>query len=164
MFLDKLQRKLESATSIHHGPYETIPPTASPGLLFLKSFLPAVDTLDPTIHPLSPLFTPNAPILICINLPSTASATFPLLKVRIWDINLSQKDAATTNETENNSKHGMSDKTTLYAPLPGLMHLKRTAMFEAMSSTNFRNDPDEFVVKVREFNILDLGGRELDDL
>jgi hypothetical protein len=177
MFLDKLQRKLESATSIHHGPYETIPPTASPGLLFLKSFLPAVDTLDPTIHPLSPLFTPNAPILICINLPSTASATFPLLKVRsrhlshflyhvhiVWDIDLSQKDAATTNETENNSKHGMSDKTTLYAPLPGLMHLKRTAMFEAMSSTNFRNDPDEFVVKVREFNILDLGGRELDDL
>lgn len=37
-------------------------------------------------------------------------------------------------------------------------------MFEATSSTVFKNDPDEFVVKVREFNILELEGRDQDDL
>lgn len=171
---------MESATSIHHGPYETILSTASPGLLFLKSFLPAVDTLDPAIHPLTPFFTPNAPILICSNPPSTASATIPLLEVRsrhlshfhhqvhiAWDIDLSQHDSASTaltNGIENNPEHGTCDKTTLYAPLLGPMRLKRTVMFEATSSSVFKNDPDEFVVKVREFNILDLEGREQDDL
>ena len=29
-------------------------------------------------------------------------------------------------------------------------------MFEATSSTVFRDDPDQFAVKVREFNILDI--------
>lgn len=40
------------------------------------------------------------------------------------------------------------------------MRLKRTVMFEATSSTVFKNDPDEFVVKIREFNVLDLDGKE----
>ncbi|KAJ5979817.1 hypothetical protein N7481_007115 [Penicillium waksmanii] len=162
-------------------PYETIPSTTLPGLRFLKSFLPAVVTLDPTIHPLSPFFTSNAPNLICSNPPSTASTTIPLLEVRsrhlshpqdqvhiAWDTDLSQRDSASTalaNITENNPEHGTSDKMTLYALLPGPMRLNRTVMFEATSSAVFKNDPDEFVVKVREFNIfLGLEGKEQDDL
>lgn len=84
-----------------------------------------------------------------------------------WDIDLSQRDSAGTalaNGMENNPEHGTCDKTTLYAPLPGPMRLKRTVMFEATSSTVFKNDPDEFVVKVQEFNILDLEGRDQSDL
>lgn len=37
-------------------------------------------------------------------------------------------------------------------------------MFEATSTTVFKNDPDEFAVKIREFNILDLEGVNEDDL
>ena len=33
---------------------------------------------------------------------------------------------------------------------------RRTVMFEATSSTVFRDDPDQFAVKVKEFNILDI--------
>ena len=66
--------------------------------------------------------------------------------------------------TESNPEHGTSDKTTLYAPLPGPMRLKRTVMFEATSTAVFKNDPDEFAVKIREFNILDLEGVNEDDL
>ena len=33
-------------TTIHHGPYTTIPTLTTPGLHFLKTFLPALDSLD----------------------------------------------------------------------------------------------------------------------
>ncbi|OQE21762.1 hypothetical protein PENSTE_c011G01100 [Penicillium steckii] len=184
---------MESKITIHHGPYETIPEKASPGLSFLKSFLPALDTLDPASNPLTPFFTPNAPILVGSNPPSTANATIPLLDIRsrhlshfhhqvhiAWDIDLSEIDRPNTsanaatiaNENENTNPNletagagasasegiGTSDKTTLYNPLPGAMRMKRTVMFEATSCTMFKGDPDEFRVKVREFNILDLEG------
>jgi hypothetical protein len=57
-----------------------------------------------------------------------------------------------------------NDETTLYAPLTSGVRLKRTVMFEATSETVFKNDPDQFPVKLREFNILDLEGNSLDDL
>lgn len=53
---------------------------------------------------------------------------------------------------------------TLYAPLPGPMRLKRMVMFEATSSSVFKNDPDEFIVKAREYIVLDLEGKKQDDL
>ncbi|KAH3253139.1 hypothetical protein KXW57_000319 [Aspergillus fumigatus] len=73
----------------HEGPYESIPSTASPGLQFLRHFLPALDSLDPTTNPVSPFIHPDARVV-------------------------------------------------------------------ATSGTVFRNDPDEFEVQVREFNILEL--------
>ncbi|KAK5807489.1 hypothetical protein VI817_001747 [Penicillium citrinum] len=174
---------MESKITIHHGPYETIPEKTSPGLSFLKSFLPALDTLDPASNSLTPFFTPNAPILIGSNPPSTADATIPLLEIRsrhlshfhhhihiAWDIDLSDIDRAKTSTTPNAKENanavidtggdgiGTSDKTTLYDPLPGAMRMKRTVMFEATSCTMFKGDPDEFKVKMREFNILDLEG------
>lgn len=42
--------------------------------------------------------------------------------------------------------------------------MKRTVMFEATSETTFKEDPDQFAVRVREFNILDLEGRDESDL
>jgi len=172
---------MESKITIHHGPHETIPEKTSPGLSFLKSFLPALDTLDPVSSPLTPFFTLNAPILIGSNPPSTADATIPLLEIRsrhlshfhhqihiAWDIDLSGIDRANTSATSNANEDpsidmagdgiGTSDKTTLYDLLPGAMRMKRTVMFEATSCTMFKGDTDEFKVKVREFNILDLEG------
>lgn len=56
------------------------------------------------------------------------------------------------------------EENTLYAPLTSGVRLKRTVMFEATSETVFKHDPDQFPVKLREFNILDLEGNSLDDL
>lgn len=165
---------MNTAVSIHHGPYETIPPTASPGLLFLQRFLPAADSLNPNNHSIHPFFTPNAPLLIGSNPPTPATDVIPLLQVRgrhlahfhhevhlAWDMDLSRESG---NEDIAAARVPSRDETTLYAPLAGGVRLKRTVMFEATSETVFKNDPDEFPVKLREFNILDLEGASTDDL
>ncbi|KAJ5378159.1 uncharacterized protein N7496_005568 [Penicillium cataractarum] len=172
---------MNTAVTIHHGPYETIPPTASPGLLFLQRFLPAADSLNPNNHSIHPFFTPNAPILIGSNPPTTATDAIPLLQVRgrhlahfrhevhlAWDMDLSRESGNEDTTATTTAAAGAStvarDETTLYAPLTSGVQLKRTVMFEATSETVFKNDPDEFPVKLREFNILDLEGGCVDDL
>lgn len=178
---------MNTSISIHHGPYETIPPDASPGLLFLQRFLPVADSLDPNECSIGTFFTPNAPILMGSNPPASASDAVPLLQVRgrhlarfyhevhlAWDIDLSRETSAanTINETtRSTATRNISvptdiarEENTLYAPLTSGVRLKRTVMFEATSETVFKHDPDQFPVKLREFNILDLEGNSLDDL
>jgi hypothetical protein len=70
----------------------------------------------------------------------------------------------TSDSTHNVPTTVARDETTLYAPLTSGVRLKRTVMFEATSETVFKNDPDRFPVKLREFNILDLEGNDTDDL
>lgn len=166
---------METTVAVHHGPYESIADTASPGLRFLKRFLPIVDSVEADHEPIGPFFTPNAPILIGSNPPNTASQTTPLLEVRTrhlshfhhevhvaWDLNLSNIDKP--NRGTDGEGHVNAVETNLYAPLPGNIQMKRTVMFEATSETIFKNDPDKFPIKIREFNILDLEGRDEDDL
>jgi hypothetical protein len=178
---------MNTSVTIHHGPSSTIPPTASPGLLFLQRFLPAADSLDSTTLPITPFFTPNAPILIGSNPPTSASDAVPLLQVRgrhlagfkhdvhiAWDMDLNPDktlngttttSSDSTDSTRNVPTTGAAhDESTLYAPLTSGVRLKRTVMFEATSETVFKNDPDQFPVKLREFNILDLEGNNTDDL
>ncbi|KAJ5577551.1 uncharacterized protein N7459_006515 [Penicillium hispanicum] len=169
---------METAVSIHHGPYESIPANASPGLRFLQNFLPAVDSLDPGDKPITSFFTPNAPILIGSNPPNAAGDATPLLEVRgrnlshfhhqvhiAWDIDLrtdnpSHSISYATGTASNEARQELN----LYAPLPGKIPMKRTVMFEATSETIFQNDPDQLPVRIREFNILDLEGRDEPDL
>lgn len=178
---------MNTSISIHHGPYETIPRNASPGLLFLQRFLPVADSLDPNESSIGTFFTPNAPILIGSNPPASASDAVPLLQVRgrhlahfhhevhlAWDMDLSRETGAanaineTTRRTTTSNVNVPADITreenTIYAPLTSGVRFKRTVMFEATSETVFKHDPDQFPVKLREFNILDLEGNSLDDL
>ena len=133
-------------TTIHHGPYTTIPTPTTPGLHFLKTFLPALDSLDAESHPIAPFLHPDADLSVNSNPPNKGSQVLPLLEVRskhlaafghevevAWDIDLEQED-----DDERQGK------------------CRRTVMFEATSSTVFRDDPDQFAVKVKEFNILDI--------
>jgi hypothetical protein len=128
----------------HEGPYESIPSTASPGLQFLRHFLPALDSLDPTTNPVSPFIHPDARVFVGSGPPNRGTDVVGLLNVRqrhiqhfhhevhkAWDI--------ARTDTGNGNGNG-----------------PRTVMFEATSGTVFRNDPDEFEVRVREFNILEL--------
>ncbi|CAG7962692.1 unnamed protein product [Penicillium nalgiovense] len=168
---------MESTVSIHHGPYESIPTTASPGLKFLRRFLPALDSLTPAETPISPFFTPSAPILIGSDPSTAASQAVPLLEVRsrhickfhhhvylAWDIDLgSDTGPVHTSYSRTAPDQEAAQKGQLYAPLAGNIRMKRTVMFEATSETTFK-DPDQFAVRVREFNILDLEGRDESDL
>ncbi|RHZ55746.1 uncharacterized protein CDV56_104853 [Aspergillus thermomutatus] len=125
---------------IHEGPYESIPSTAPPGLQFLKDFLPALDSLDPSANPVSPFIHPDARILVGSSPPNKGTDVIGLLDVRqrhlqrfhhdvhrAWDI--------ARTDTGNHA---------------------RTVMFEATSGAVFRNDPDRFEVRVKEFNVLEL--------
>ncbi|KAJ5110565.1 hypothetical protein N7532_001100 [Penicillium argentinense] len=167
------------STCIHDGYYETMAPDASPGLLFLKSFLPAFDSLDPTTS-LEPFFAPRAPILMCNNPPIPERTRLPSLESRrqqlkefhhevhtAWDIDLSSQDHTTSsnaNGSHNNSEVEQADTRAPYVVPSNSGILKRTVMFESTSRTIFKDDPDEFAVKVREFNILELEGHSADDL
>lgn len=135
-------------TTIHHGPYTTIPTPTTPGLHFLKTFLPALDSLDAESHPIAPFLHPDADIYVDSNPPNKGSQVVPLLEVRrkhlaafghdvevAWDIALEPDEAREQGRDRRD---------------------KRTVMFEATSSTVFRDDPDQFAVKVKEFNILDI--------
>lgn len=42
--------------------------------------------------------------------------------------------------------------------------MKRTVFYEATSETILADDPDQFMVKIREFNVIDLQGKDEDDL
>ncbi|KXG48529.1 uncharacterized protein PGRI_023990 [Penicillium griseofulvum] len=169
---------MESAVTIHHGPYESIPPTASPGLKFLQRFLPALDSLSPTENQITPFFTPSAPILVGSDPPTAANQAVILLEVRshhmckfhhdvhlAWDIDLGRD----IGPVETSYKRTAPDEETaqkgqLYAPLAGNIQMKRTVMFEATSESVFAADPDQFPVRIREFNVLDLEGRDESDL
>lgn len=143
-------------TTIHHGPYTTIPPRTTPGLHFLKTFLPALDSLDAESHPIAPFLHPDADIYVDSNPPNKGNQVVPLLEVRrrhlaafghevevAWDIALEPEDEAQAQPGARGQGHGYRKD-------------KRTVMFEATSSTVFRDDPDQFAVKVKEFNILDI--------
>ncbi|CAP81009.1 Pc12g13820 [Penicillium rubens Wisconsin 54-1255] len=154
---------MESTVSIHHGPYESIPATASPGLKFLRRFLPALDSLTPAETPISPFFTPSAPILIGSDPPTSASQAVPLLEVRsrhickfhhhvylAWDIDLgSDTGPVHTSYNRTAPDQEAAQRGQLYAPLAGNIQMKRTVMFEATSETTFKEDPDQFAVRVQ---------------
>ncbi|KAJ5281962.1 hypothetical protein N7478_007334 [Penicillium angulare] len=160
------------AVFIHHGPYESIPDHATPGLRFLTRFLPAVDNLNPVPNPVSNFFDPNAPITIDNNPPNPAKSALPLLEVRsrhlshfrheiniAWDMDLS--NTLSNNGSRNNNPDQYSnpdERNDTQGPL------KRTVMFEATSETIFKVDPDQLPIKIQEFNILDLEGSNENEL
>ncbi|RMJ29016.1 hypothetical protein PHISP_00096 [Aspergillus sp. HF37] len=132
--------------TIHNGPYTAISENASPGLQFLKQFLPALDSLDPS-RTVAPFLTPNASIIVGSQPANPGNRVIPLLEVRskhldrfrhdvhvVWDIEH-------TNADQNQAIQGDT---------------RRTVMFEATSVTVFKNDPDQFEIKVKEFNVLEL--------
>lgn len=139
------------SVTIHRGSYTTIPPGTSPGLQFLKEFMPALDSLEASSNPIASFLHPDAQVFVGSNPPNSGRQAIPLLNVRrkhlqelyhvievAWDIMV----PGSVQEEES----GPEQK-------PGA---KRTVMFEATSSTTFRSDPDQFAVKMKEFNILEL--------
>ncbi|ODM15624.1 hypothetical protein SI65_08858 [Aspergillus cristatus] len=131
------------AVTIHRGPYITIPANTSPGLQFLKSFLPALDCLDPISKPVAPFLHPDALVYVGSNPPSRGRQVVPLLEVRSKHLSAFHHDMEIAWDIVPEGSDGRT----------------RTVMFQATSVTVFRNDPEQFAVRVEEFNVLELKER-----
>lgn len=145
--------------TVHNGPYTSIPPTASPGLIFLKNFLPALDSLDAERHPVSPFLTPNAAIIVGSQPAKRGSQVVPLLEVRSKHLERFRHDVHVVWDIEHghsglgSGSGGMEDRNSGGGKGGGG---RRTVMFEATNVTLFKNDPDQFEVSVKEFNVVEL--------
>lgn len=131
-------------SSIHKGSPKSISETATPGLLFLKQFLPALDSLDPSTASTSApegidrFLAPTATFRVNSNPPSNVWDVIPLLRIRDKYLSTFRHEIETIWDI------GVADGR------------QRTVMFEATSVTAFREDEDQFEVRLKEFNVLDL--------
>jgi hypothetical protein len=127
---------------VHYGSYDSIPQAASPGLVFLRKFLPALDSLQPSLNPISPFLAPTATFIMNGNSSQPVDQILPMLDTRskhlakfhhkvtvAWDIE--QEDDGSSRE-------------------------RRTVMYESSSITVFKHDPEKLEISVREFNIVEL--------
>jgi hypothetical protein len=127
-----------SLTAIHHGAPSAITPSGSPGLLFLKSFFPLLDSLEPAdALKLKNDVLPTAQFIINGTSIGTTEQVIPMLSMR------AQKLARFKHEVD-----------IIWDILPAHDQKKRTVMYESTSVTVFKEDKEE--VKVREFNIIEL--------
>lgn len=129
---------------IHCGPYDAIPDTASPGLLFLRNLLPALDSLGPfdgddgqpdLIHYLAP----GATFIMNGGPPLQAVDVLRMLPKR--------------GERLSHFHHDVRMAWDIAAPDDSG---RRTVMYESTSVSTFRADPEAVEVKVAEFNVVEL--------
>lgn len=129
-------------TTTHTGSHLAIPDTASPGLVFLKHFLPVLDSLEvnsETSLALTAVLAPGATFTVNGGPPQTTEQILPMLLMR------AQKLAA--------FGHNVSQAWDIPSANSGG---GRTLMYEGTSSTVFKEDPEGLEVKVAEFNIVEL--------
>ncbi|TQV99342.1 hypothetical protein V2A60_004816 [Cordyceps javanica] len=130
---------------VHCGPYDAIPDTASPGLLFLRRLLPALDSLGPfdaarggqpdLIHYLAPgaTFIMNGgPALQAVDVLQMLPKRAERLTRFHHDVRMAWDVAA---------RDGSG---------------RRTVMYESTSISTFRDDPEAVEVRVAEFNVVEL--------
>jgi hypothetical protein len=128
----------------HTGPYQTIPSTASPGLRFLRAFLPAVDSLNPAANPLGRYLTPNAVFIINGGEPTPAETIIGMMQMR--------------GQRLKTFRHGVKSAWDIETG-----NGTRMVMYETVSVTIFKDDPEEKAIEVSEFSTVELepvDGRE----
>ncbi|KAK9386019.1 hypothetical protein V1515DRAFT_605853, partial [Lipomyces mesembrius] len=137
-----------SQQSVHLGEYHSIPEDASPGLVFLKNFLPVVDSLDENVS-FAPFLSPNARFIMgdtissvdifatMTRIRSTKLSFFCHRVKHAWDI-------AGPSATDDGSGS------------------KRTVLYESVSITKFKDDPQQVAVEVPEFSVIELESTESD--
>jgi hypothetical protein len=144
------QIEMAKITFVHHGPVSSIPSDASPGLLFLKAYLPALDSLSPATQPIAPFLTPLAVFMTNGGSPVPAATIASLMNIRAGQLQAFRHDVvcawdvADEGDGESRSSGGEAGK--------------RTVMFESVSVTAFNAnlDPEGKEVLVPEFGIIEL--------
>ncbi|KAK9366867.1 hypothetical protein V1509DRAFT_208288 [Lipomyces kononenkoae] len=134
---------MSSQTSEHVGDYHFIPDNASPGLLFLKEFLPAVDSLDES-PPIAKFLSPDVRFIggggivgrdvleSMFRGRSSRLSSFGHRVKKAWDI------ASPSVEID------------------GSVRNCRTVLYESISITIFKHDPEQVPVEVPEFSVIEL--------
>lgn len=127
-----------ASTTIHQGSYQSIPVDASPGLLFLKAFLPILDSLNAEdVATLSDYLTAEATFTINNGTPVQSEHVLPMLSMR------SQKLSKFGHDLHIAWDIAKADGN-------------RTLLYESTSSTVFKEDAESVEAKVKEFNIVEL--------
>ncbi|KAM3549727.1 hypothetical protein ARSEF4850_008697 [Beauveria asiatica] len=134
---------------VHCGPYESIPDTASPGLLFLRRLLPALDSLGPfdardgqRPPQLVRLLAPNATFVMNGGPPLPAVDVLQMLPRRADRLARFRHDVRMAWDI---ASRGDGDGAG-----------RRIVMYESTSVSVFKADPEAVEVRVAEFNIVEL--------
>ena len=120
-------------TRVHYGSYENIPNSASEGLLFLKKFLPILDSLDPA-PPISPYLDESAKFVTNRDPPVTPENLSQMHQMRHKMLQLFKHDVSRVFEI----------------PRAGGC----TVIFESKSTTQFKGDDVQVIIA--EINIWEL--------
>jgi hypothetical protein len=136
--------------TVHHGPASSISSDASPGLLFLKAFLPALDSLSPAMQPIAPFLTPSAVFEMNGGSPVPAAAVAAMMDMRAEQLQAFRHDVVCAWDVADEGAGGSWSS--------GGAARKRTVMFESVSVTVFdvNLDPEGKEVLVPEFGIIEL--------
>jgi hypothetical protein len=126
-------------THVHRGTYQSIPDDASPGLLFLRAILPALDSLGPFkgTPELATYLAPNATFIINNGAPVEASQVLGMLEMRASKLTSFEHVVQSAWDVDNGNG-------------------SRTVMYESASVTVFAEDKEGVQVRIREFNIIEL--------
>jgi len=124
--------------TIHRGPYLAIQNDSSAGLVFLRQFLTASDSLSTDDHKvLSDRLHPDATVTINNSPAVKPNQMLPMLAMRSTKVSKFGHDVHTAWDiAEENGA--------------------RTVMYESTSFTVFKDDPDSAKVSVNEFGIIEL--------
>ncbi|KAK3191953.1 hypothetical protein K4F52_001996 [Lecanicillium sp. MT-2017a] len=128
-------------TQTHKGPYCDIPANASPGLLFLKRLLPALDSLGPFDGELDlkRYLAPGATFVMNGGPAMAADGILQMLPKRSARLSKFHHDVHMAWDITATDGSG-----------------RRTVMYESTSISAFELDPEKAEVKVGEFNIVEL--------
>jgi hypothetical protein len=124
-------------TYIYHGSHENVPPTASPGLLFLRDIMPVIDSLDPDPSPLTKFLTPDAKFIFNGTSPKSIEEVLATLRMRSTKLSKYVHEGDITWDVVN------EDGT-------------RTVMYEATCIVAFKEDPAGVEARVRNFSVNEL--------
>ena len=130
-------RAMTSVCTIHHGSQESIPSNASTGLLFLKTFLPILDSLEKASSSIPAYVSPKAQFIIN-NEPLSVEKLSAMLSKRREMLQLFKHDVSKAWEIQ---REGGC-----------------TVIFESLSTTQFKDDDVE--LEVAEMNVWELEGAE----
>ena len=122
---------------IRTGSYESIPSDASPGLLFLKQFLPILDSLDED-PPIAQFVSPDVRFIINQEAPTSLAKLAEMLGMRRERVRLFKHDVFKAFEIQR--------------------EMGFTVIFESTSTTQFNGDDVKLVVA--EVNIWELERQE----
>jgi len=125
---------MTAVCSIHHGSRESIPSNASSGLLFLKTFLPILDSLKEASSSIPGYVSPNAQFIMNHGSPLSVEKLSEMFSIRREMLQLFKHDISKAWEIQ---REGGC-----------------TVIFESVSTTQFKGDDVE--LGVAEMNVWEL--------